>query len=270
MYAQVSQLSQRTPDRGSAPRSGPTMRVITVCGSEQELAVLGSALVECGLEVETVTFDDFTWPANKAFDVALVSPTEPWTVPQHAVQLIKSRLGIPVIALVPMTALVSVVEELQADDVAFLPLRVEELKARIKLLVDKTRQNALGYPFVERRRSPSTRATTEAPAVSPEPEPEPEQLKVVDREKKVIVRGTEVHLSPNLYKLLMLLASDPGRVFSIREISGHLWPKKATQSTDIQQCIHLLRRKIEEDPRNPSWVETVPGFGYKLNRPVQR
>ena len=265
MYAQVS---QRKADPGSDQRSEQATRLILVAQSDKELGVLASGLANFGVEVKATTFTRFTWRANEAFDVALVSATDPGTAAEQAVQLLKSRLGVPVLALVSMTALVSAVAGLRADDVAFLPVRVEELKARIDLLLGKARQNALGHPFVERRRSPGTSATTGAPAVSSQSERE--QLMVIDREKKVIVRGTPVRLSPNLYKLLMLLASDPGRVFSIREISGHLWPKKAPQCADVQQSVHLLRKKIEEDPRNPSWVESIPGFGYKLNRPVQR
>ena len=79
------------------------------------------------------------------------------------------------------------------------------------------------------------------------------------------IDGEPKRLTPSEFKLLMLLAQDPERVFSRREIMQHLWD--STYVGDQRACdIHIsnLRQKIESDPANPDRVVTVRGVGYKL------
>lgn len=52
---------------------------------------------------------------------------------------------------------------------------------------------------------------------------------------------------------------------STREILERVWPEGSlASSTDVKRYIHLLRRKVEEDPKQPKLILTVKGFGYKL------
>lgn len=86
--------------------------------------------------------------------------------------------------------------------------------------------------------------------------------------KEVYLDDHRVKLSPKEYELLRTLASEPGRVFSNREILQHVWSKGHTATAkDVKQYIYLLRRKLEPDPKNPQWIVTVKGFGYKLIPP---
>jgi DNA-binding response OmpR family regulator len=90
-------------------------------------------------------------------------------------------------------------------------------------------------------------------------------LVIDDKSKTVRVRGEMVSLSPKEYELLLLLASQRGRVFSDREIIDHLWPGSSfARPGDVQKYIYLLRKRIERDPQNPELILTVRGFGYKL------
>jgi len=75
-----------------------------------------------------------------------------------------------------------------------------------------------------------------------------------------------LNLTRKEFELFELLAKDIDRVFMTDEIINHLWPdnNRATKS-DLYQYMHLLRKKIENDPNNPQWILTVKGFGYKLN-----
>ncbi len=82
---------------------------------------------------------------------------------------------------------------------------------------------------------------------------------------EVLVDGEPVALSPSEYKLLALLAEEPGRVFSRREIMQHLW--QSTYVGDQRACdahVSSLRRKIELGRSHPERILSVPGFGYKL------
>jgi two-component system, OmpR family, response regulator RegX3 len=79
------------------------------------------------------------------------------------------------------------------------------------------------------------------------------------------VDGEMKRLTPSEFKLLLLLAEEPERVFSRREIMQHLWDSDYVG--DQRACdIHVsnLRQKLESDPANPERIVTVRGVGYKL------
>ena len=79
------------------------------------------------------------------------------------------------------------------------------------------------------------------------------------------VGGRAVNLTRSEFKLLALLAGEPERVFSRREIMQHLW--ESSYVGDQRACdIHVsnIRRKIERDPARPERLLTVRGVGYRL------
>ena len=79
------------------------------------------------------------------------------------------------------------------------------------------------------------------------------------------VDGRAVNLTRSEFKLLTLLAAEPERVFSRREIMQHLW--ESSYVGDQRACdIHVsnIRRKIERDPAHPERLLTVRGVGYRL------
>ena len=79
------------------------------------------------------------------------------------------------------------------------------------------------------------------------------------------VDGFPKRLTPSEFKLLLLLAEQPERVFSRREIMQHLWDSEYVG--DQRACdIHIsnLRQKLERDPARPDRIVTVRGVGYKL------
>jgi two-component system response regulator RegX3 len=79
------------------------------------------------------------------------------------------------------------------------------------------------------------------------------------------VDGDPKRLTPSEFKLLLLLAEQPERVFSRREIMQHLWDSDYVG--DQRACdIHIsnLRQKLERDPARPERIVTIRGVGYKL------
>jgi two-component system response regulator RegX3 len=82
---------------------------------------------------------------------------------------------------------------------------------------------------------------------------------------EVSVDGDRVHLTLSEFKVLSLLAEQPERVVSRRELMQHLWA--SDHVGDEHACeVHIsnLRRKIEKDPAQPERLVTVRGLGYKL------
>lgn len=91
-----------------------------------------------------------------------------------------------------------------------------------------------------------------------------------DRQKLVFIEGERLQLSRKEFELLSLLALDPGRVVSNEEIVACLWAGRSDATvSDAKQSIYLLRRRIEKDPKNPRWIQTVSGFGYQLVVPLK-
>ena len=88
-----------------------------------------------------------------------------------------------------------------------------------------------------------------------------------DFEKRLItVAGQEVHLTPNEYKLLQVLIKHAGRVVTQRQLLNEVWgPQHTEQSQYLRVYVAQLRRKLEQDPARPRYLQTEPGVGYRLS-----
>ena len=91
-------------------------------------------------------------------------------------------------------------------------------------------------------------------------------IELNDREKKVLLDGEEVSLTPREYDILKLLMEHPGKVYSPKEIYSEVWqdPGYGAENTVAVHVRHL-REKLEYDPANPRYVIAVWGHGYKMN-----
>lgn len=82
---------------------------------------------------------------------------------------------------------------------------------------------------------------------------------------RVTVSGKEINLTPTEYKILELLAKNRNIVFSVDKIYESIWRNKYSVSdTSIMVHITKLRQKIEKDSKNPEYIKTVWGVGYKI------
>ncbi|AFH60076.1 response regulator [Paenibacillus caseinilyticus] len=89
---------------------------------------------------------------------------------------------------------------------------------------------------------------------------------VIDSLKRLVLRqGEPVNLTPNEYKLLLSLAKYPQRHFTREElIQKVLGYEFEGDMRTIDQHVKNLRQKLEEDPRNPRYIVTVYGAGYRF------
>ena len=132
--------------------------------------------------------------------------------------------------------------ELGADDYITKPFGMRELVARIHTVMRRAGQ----IPH------PSTRLQSGEI--------------LLDREThSVTVAGQSVHLTPSEFDLLAFLMDAPGRVFSrldlLEDLQGTSFEGVA-RTIDVH--IRNLRTKIESDPANPRYIETVFGIGYRF------
>jgi len=83
--------------------------------------------------------------------------------------------------------------------------------------------------------------------------------------RQVFMRGEPVHLTTSEYGILHLLLSHPGKAFSRAGILADLWDESPVgDERAIDVHIHNMREKLEADPKNPEYLLTVRGFGYRL------
>lgn len=83
---------------------------------------------------------------------------------------------------------------------------------------------------------------------------------------EVSVDGEQVKLTPIEYKILLLLAKNPGRVFSAEEIYERVWNERAITTDTIMVHIRNIREKIEINPKEPKYLKVVWGVGYKIEK----
>jgi DNA-binding response OmpR family regulator len=91
---------------------------------------------------------------------------------------------------------------------------------------------------------------------------------VIDKAKhSVTMRGKELSLTPLEFSILELLASHPGQVFRADKIYESVWNEPSGFS-DNTVMVHIrnLREKIEDLPREPRYIKTVWGVGYKIEK----
>jgi DNA-binding response OmpR family regulator len=90
---------------------------------------------------------------------------------------------------------------------------------------------------------------------------------VVDRRRHEVSRaGARIDLTPLEFQILDLLASEPGRAWSRNDLLDRVWSTEYEgYQRNIDPHINRLRKKLESDPKNPHYVLTVRGVGYKLN-----
>ncbi|MCM3750173.1 response regulator transcription factor [Paenibacillus pasadenensis] len=85
--------------------------------------------------------------------------------------------------------------------------------------------------------------------------------------REVTVEDQDVRLTPREFSILELLMRSPGRVYSIEQLYENIWQEPFFESGNtVMVHIRKLREKIEQNPRQPRYIKTVWGVGYKMDR----
>lgn len=84
---------------------------------------------------------------------------------------------------------------------------------------------------------------------------------------EVIVNNEKVKLTPREFSILEFLARNQGIVMSAEQIYEKVWKEEAIQSENtVMVHIRKIRERIETNPRNPQYIKTVWGVGYKIEK----
>ena len=140
--------------------------------------------------------------------------------------------------------------ELGADDYMVKPFSVRELVARVRAMLRRADQSDY----------------------QPGPAPQEESimqhgnLMLFPERHQVTVEGEARSLTHKEFLLLQLLMSNPGKVLTRELLLDKVWGYEVevdTRTVDVH--IRYLRQKVEPDPANPSYIETVRGVGYRFS-----
>jgi len=84
---------------------------------------------------------------------------------------------------------------------------------------------------------------------------------------EIIVNNEKVKLTPREFSILELLARNQGMVMSAEQIYEKVWKEEAIQSENtVMVHIRKIRERVESNPRNPQYIKTVWGVGYKIEK----
>ena len=167
-------------------------------------------------------------------------------------------------------------EVLAAARAAAVPVVVLSARAAVADRVDLLRLGADDYlvkPFSPRELVARSRALLRRVHADSEPQREVlefGELTIDVSGHKVLVSGEEIDLTASEFKLLTTLSRYPGRVYSRMELVEKVlgYDFEGYERT-IDSHVKNLRAKIGDNPRNPKWLHTVHGVGYRFEDPTK-
>ena len=173
------------------------------------------------------------------------------TMPQmdgiEVCQRLREWSEIPIIMLSARTELMDKLRclELGADDYVTKPFAKEELLARVNAVL---------------RRAKAARTTPYQPSFTCG------DLEVNFAERRVKVAGRDIKLTPTEYNLLKELALNADKVLTHSMLLGRVWGAEYGEEKEyLRVFVNRLRKELEVDPQNPSYIVTVSGVGYRFN-----
>ncbi|MFT3702065.1 MAG: response regulator transcription factor [Agriterribacter sp.] len=139
--------------------------------------------------------------------------------------------------------------ETGADDYLTKPFSVREFIARVKVIFRRREDNAVTQD-----------------AIPPSSVIRFEGLEIDLDKRKVMLHNIRIELSPKEFELIALLASNPGKSYSRKQLLNLVWGYdfEGYEHT-VNSHINRLRGKIEKDLSNPTYILTAWGIGYRFN-----
>lgn len=221
-------------------------KILVVDDEESILKIVDYALTEAGYEVHTamdgpgaeLLFEEIH-PSLVILDVML-----PGKSGLDIAKDLRATSGVPIIMLSARGDEVDRILGLEfgADDYVTKPFSPRELVSRVKAILRRAESE------------PAEKACIEVG-----------ELAIDTLSRQVKFAGQPLHLTTSEYGILLHLAKRPGTAYSRQAILAALWDESPVgDERAIDVHIHNIREKIEADPKNPSYILTVRGYGYRL------
>ncbi|MGA8098406.1 MAG: response regulator transcription factor [Candidatus Cybelea sp.] len=203
---------------------------VETCGT------VADALVLLGHEAPDILVLDVTLPDGSGLDVLRAAAAPGSRIPTLMLTA-RSDEADRVVGL-----------ELGADDYVSKPFSPREVVARVRSILRRVGEPSAPPP------SKVTRKTRIG------------ELEIDHDFHEVSLEGQVTTLTATEFKILTVLAENPGEVFSRSHLLDRLGDDGEVYERTLDRHINNLRKKIEKDPRNPEYVLTVYGVGYKMRR----
>lgn len=203
---------------------------VETCGT------VADALVLLGHEAPDILVLDVTLPDGSGLDVLRAASAPGSRIPTLMLTA-RSDEADRVVGL-----------ELGADDYVSKPFSPREVVARVRSILRRVGEPATPPP------SKVTRRTGIG------------ELEIDHDFHEVSIEGRVTALTATEFKILTVLAENPGEVFSRAHLLDRLGDDGEVYERTLDRHINNLRKKLEKDPRNPEYVLTVYGVGYKMRR----
>lgn len=170
----------------------------------------------------------------------------------QVLEKIREMSAVPVLMLTAKTASTDKVNGLRsgADDYLTKPFDVEEFTARVLSLI--------------------RRYTTLNTGSGEEPNYLSFQGLMIDMDTRIVTaRNEQIELHAKEFNILCYLAKNQGKILTKQQIYEEVWQEQyAYDDNNIMGYISKLRKSIEPDPSNPTYIQTVKGVGYRFSREV--
>jgi DNA-binding response OmpR family regulator len=224
-------------------------RILLADDEPDILEAVGYALGREGFAVKSVRDGEAALEQGRSgeYDIVILDVMMPRRSGLDVCRTLRAESDVPIIMLTARDAELDRVLglELGADDYLTKPFSSAELVSRVRAVLRR------------RELDVTARAASSQLSVA--------GIQIDLIRHRVIVDGKAVELTPSEFKLLVMLAEEPERVFSRNQIMEQLWESPFVG--DARACdVHIsnLRRKIERDPSHPERIVTVREAGYKL------
>jgi two-component system, OmpR family, alkaline phosphatase synthesis response regulator PhoP len=224
-------------------------RILVVDDEESILKVVDYALSEAGYEVHTAIDGpgaEFIFEEVQP-DLVILDVMLPGKSGLDVARDLRAASNVPIIMLSARGDEVDRILGLEfgADDYVTKPFSPRELVSRVRAILRRVEGGPVEKACIEVG-----------------------DLAIDTLARQVKLQGQPLHLTTSEYGILLLLARHPGKAYSRQAILSALWdesPVGDERAVDVH--IHNIREKIEEDPRNPTYLLTVRGYGYRLREP---
>jgi DNA-binding response OmpR family regulator len=160
---------------------------------------------------------------------------------------LRTRSQVPIIMLTAKGDEIDKVAglEMGADDYITKPFSVREFRSRVKAAL--------------------RRGSMAAPALAPSEPIRAGELEIDFERRSTLLRGEPVELTYVEFEILAALATAPGRVFTRQMLLEHIWGDSTYRDPrTVDVHIRHLREKLETDPKQPEYLFTVRGVGYRF------
>jgi two-component system response regulator MtrA len=208
--------------------------------------MIGFALGNAGFRSRAVASGEeaLRWMQKHSANLLLLDVRLPDMDGIEVLRAVRARSSVPIITMSGYVENKSMITTLEAgaDDYIIKPFVPDELIARIRALLRRVEWTPVSDSRLVVR-----------------------GLELDLAKRQAAIRGERLHLTPTEYGILAVLMRSAGQTLTHDELLNMVWGEEHAEDHSVLRInISRLRQKVEENPRHPSYIVTIPGQGYSI------